>query len=98
MTKGKNGEGSGSALVNAAAALDAELRRYTELAEQIARAPLGSEKAVERVSKSVVEAVESEQRVLDQVKALVLAVNGAREAQQKSTDIINERGAVIAAK
>ncbi len=92
----KNDEGS--PLVSAASALDAELRRYAELAEQIAQAPLGSEKAIDRVSRSVAEAVESDQRILMNVKALVEAINAAREAQQKSTDVLNERGGVIAQK
>jgi hypothetical protein len=96
MSKAKTGDES--PLTQAAAALDAELRRYVDLAEQISRAPLGSEKAVERVSRSIVDAVQTEQRVLDLVKELVIAVTAAREAQQRSTEIINERGAAIAAK
>jgi hypothetical protein len=97
MSKGKS-NGTESPLTAAAAALDSAVARYAELADQIARAPLTSEKAVERISRAVVDAVESEALVRAAVGALVAAVNGAREEQEKATEVINARGAAIAQK
>jgi hypothetical protein len=85
-------------LASAAAALDAEVRKYADLADQIARAPLTSEKAIERVTRAVADAVEGEKRVLEALRALVETINEARDRQARSTEILNERGAVIAQK
>jgi hypothetical protein len=97
MSKGKS-NGAESPLTAAAAALDAAVSRYAELAEQIARAPLTSERAVERITRQVADAVENEARVRESVQALVAAVNAAREVQEKATQVINARGEAIAQK
>jgi len=97
MSKGKT-NGAESPLTAAAAALEGELHKYAELSEAIARAPLNSEKAIDRVVKSVADAVESEKQVMLAVKSLLEAIHGARALQERCSSTINDRGATIAQK
>ncbi len=95
MSKGNGQSAKGSALTSAAAALEAELKRYGDLSANILKMPLTSEKTIDRASKAVSEAAESQQRTADHVKALVEAINEAREAQQASATMLNDRITVI---
>jgi chromosome segregation ATPase len=81
-----NGHGEDlSALTTSAAALDAELRRYVELAAAAVRIPLTSEKGLDRAARAIAEAAECERRVLGDVQTLVQAITAAREAQESSS-------------
>jgi hypothetical protein len=95
-TNGHGGHATAaSTLTTAAAGLETELRRYVELAAAAVRTPLTSEKTLERATKAMSEAAESEQRVLAQVAELAQAIATAREAQQSSTDALNAHRAAI---
>jgi len=85
-----------SPLVAAAQALDAELKRYAEIAATIARSPLDSEKAIDRMTRAVTEAAESEQRLLENVGALSRLLVGSRETQETAAAAILERSGQIA--
>ncbi|MGO8991947.1 MAG: hypothetical protein ACLQVI_01365 [Polyangiaceae bacterium] len=76
-------------------ALDAELRRYVDLAGAAARIPLTSEKNLERAARAMTEAAEAERRVLDQVQLLVQAITVARETQEGATKTLNEHVATL---
>jgi hypothetical protein len=91
----KDASAKQSPLMSAAVALDAELRRCADLAGEVERAPLTSEKALERVTRTVAEAVESDRRVLELLRAVIGA---AQETQKRTTDVLNARGGTIAEK
>jgi len=97
MTKKGNGHDvHTTALTSAAAALDAELRRYAELASEVLHVPLTSEKSIDRAGRAVLEAVECEKRVMENVKALVHAVTAARELQERTSSSLGEQATTIA--
>lgn len=98
MAKGNGHSDQGSALTAAAAALETELHRYTELAQMAVRVPLTSEKNVDRAARAIVDAAESEKRVLGHVQSLVQAISAAREAQQASASAVSAHGQAVAEK
>jgi hypothetical protein len=87
-----------SELVDAAAALDGELRRFEELSLQIKKLPLNTEKNLERAAKSLEEIADSDERLGLQVKALVAAVAHVRERQQSHATIVQERALELQAR
>ena len=96
--EGNGHSGQGSALTAAAAAVETEPHRYTELAGAAVRVPLSSEKNVDRASRAIVEAAESEKRVLEHVQALVQAITTAREAQQTSAAALSAHAEAVSQK
>ncbi|ADO68560.1 hypothetical protein [Stigmatella aurantiaca] len=78
-----------SELVSAADALDAQLRRFESLADQFRRAPLNSEKSLERASRLLREVAEQDGVLNESVSALVAAVAKTRDRQQKEADSVN---------
>src|SRR5207248_4079275 len=76
---------NGLTLGQAAAALDAELRRFDQIAELISRLKLDSEKNLDRATRAAQDAVQSEEKVAAAVRELVAAVARARERDRKST-------------
>jgi hypothetical protein len=78
-----------SGLTGSAANLDAELKRYVELASAAVKVPLTSEKNIDRAARAIADAAESEKRVLSHVQALVGAITAARESQEASTKALN---------
>jgi hypothetical protein len=94
-----NGHGESlSALTTSAAALDAELKRYVELAALAVRVPLTSEKNLDRAARAITDAAESEKRVLEDVQKLVQAITAAREAQQSSSEALSAHVAAVSAR
>jgi len=96
MAKANGQGGHASDLTTSAAALDVELRRYVELAGAAVRAPLTSEKNLDRAARAVAEATESEKRVLGHVHMLMQAITAAREAQLASSSALNAHLAIVA--
>lgn len=85
------GAAGAGALTAAAAALDAELRRFEELAGAVRRAPLDSQKGIERAAGVVREAAESQTRFATLLHAMMDAMGGARDRMQTAADAINAR-------
>jgi uncharacterized protein YoxC len=79
-----------SDLTAAAEALDEQLRRFESLTEQFQKAPLNSEKSLERASKLLRDVAEQDRVLNESVSALVAAVSGARDRQQKNAEAVNE--------
>jgi uncharacterized protein YoxC len=79
-----------SDLTAAAEALDEQLRRFESLTEQFKKAPLNSEKSLERASKLLRDVAEQDRVLNESVSALVAAVSGARDRQQKNAEAVNE--------
>lgn len=82
---------NGLTLGQAAAALDAELRRFDQIAELLSRLKLDSEKNLDRAARAVQEAAQSEEKVVAAVRDLVAAVARARERQEGQARSVAER-------
>jgi uncharacterized protein YoxC len=80
-----------SELVAAAEALEAQLTRFESLSEQFRKAPLNSEKSLERASKLLRDVAEQDQQLNASVSALVAAVTATRDRQQKEAESVNAR-------
>src|SRR5256885_231008 len=82
----------------AAAALDAELRRFDQIAELLARLKLDSEKNLDRAARATQDAAQSEEKVALAVRDLVAAVARARERQESQAKAVAERAREAAAR
>ncbi len=87
-----------SELTNAAADLAAALQRYEDLAAEVQRGSLDSEKALGRATKAVREAQESQEQIGFKLGALVAAITGARERQQATSEALLARALVVQAR
>lgn len=87
-----------SELAEAALALDHELRRFEELSIQAARVKLSSAKNVERATEALTRAAESQDRIQEQVKKLVAAVQAERQKQEVDAGALMARAQEIAAR
>src|SRR5712692_4755192 len=86
----------GNDLSEAALALDHELRRFEDLAEQAARVKLNTEKNLERATEALSRAAESQDRINAQVQKLVKAVADARQKQESDAAALMARAQEIA--
>jgi chromosome segregation ATPase len=87
-----------SELCEVALALDRELRRFEELADQAARMKLTTEKNVERATEALTRAAESQDRIQAHVQQLVAAVGAARQKQEADAAALMGRAEQIAAR
>ena len=71
-----------SELAEAALALDGELRKFEDLAEQAGRLKLSTEKNLERATEALTRAAESQDRIRGHVQDLVAAVAATRQRQE----------------
>jgi len=82
----------------AAAALDAELRRFDQIAELLSRLKLDSEKNLDRAARATQDAAQSEEKVAAAVRDLVAAVARARERQENQAKVVAERAREVGAR
>jgi cytochrome c556 len=87
----KRDKSPSSELVAAAESLDAQLSRFESLADQFRKAPLNSEKNLERASKLLKDVAEQDQHLNAAVSALVAAVTKTRDRQQTQAESVNAR-------
>jgi len=87
-----------SDLSEAALALDRELRRFEDLADQAARLKLTTERSVERATEALTRAAESQDRIQAHVQQLVAAVGSARQKQEADAAALMARAEQIAAR
>jgi myosin heavy subunit len=80
-----------SELARAAAAFDAELRRYDELVAQASKIRLDSEKNLERAAKVINDAGAVQQRIVESVQVLSAAIQAASQRQIRTAEIMSER-------
>ena len=83
-------------LSESALALDRELRRFEDLADQAARMKLNSEKGLERATEALTRAAESQERIQCHVQRLVAAMGVAREKQESDARALMARAEEIA--
>jgi uncharacterized phage infection (PIP) family protein YhgE len=87
-----------SELSEAALALDRELRRFEDLAEQASHVKLTTEKGLERATEALTRAAESQDRIHTHVQQLVAAVAAARQKQETDAAALMARAEQIAAR
>ena len=80
-----------SELVQAAAALEQELRQFERLAEEIRDSPLRSQKQLERMARAMGEVADADERLVAQVHTLLAALNTRRDRQQSLAAEVNAR-------
>jgi hypothetical protein len=95
MAKNGSAQGERSPLTAAAASLEAELKRYAELASEAMHAPLTSEKNIDRAGRALLAAAECEKGLTDLVRTLVEAVGTARQTQEATSSSLAERATLI---
>ena len=83
-------------LSEAALALDRELKRFEDLADQAARLKLNTEKNLERATEALTRAAESQDRIHGHVQRLVAAVGQARQKQETDAKALMARAEEIA--
>ena len=88
----------GSELAEAALALDHELQRFEELADQAARVKLSSEKSLERATDALQRAAECQDRISAHVQKLNAALVAARKKQEEDAAALMARAQQIAAR
>jgi hypothetical protein len=82
----------------AAAALEAELRRFDQIADLLSRLKLDSEKNLDRAIRAAQDAAQSHERVSAAVVDLVAAVARARERQEGQAKAVAERALEVVAR
>jgi hypothetical protein len=82
----------------AAAALEAELRRFEQLVELATRVELKSQKNLERALRAAQDAAEAQQRVNERVRTLVEEITRARERQEDQARQLGARAEQIQAR
>ncbi len=87
-----------SPLVAAAAALDDELRAYDDLAEEARRAPLNTEKGLERGLRAVRESTARNDSIQEKLRALVAQIEEARLRQVQSLETLLEAARAVQAR
>jgi len=85
-----------SELSEAALALDRELRRFADLADQAGRLKLNTEKNLERATEALTRAAESQDRINAHVQQLVAAVSVTRQKQESDAAALMKRAEEIA--
>lgn len=78
-------------LTEAAAALEAELKRFEEMASSARKMPLDTEKNLARAARALQETADAQERTADLVRALVSAINHARDQQQAQAEALLAR-------
>jgi len=85
-----------SDLSEAALALDRELRRFADLADQAGRLKLNTEKNLERATEALTRAAESQDKINAHVQQLVAAVSVTRQKQESDAAALMRRAEEIA--
>jgi len=80
----------------AAFALDRELRRFADLADQAGRLKLNTEKNLERATRRLTRAAESQDRINAHVQQLLAAVSVTRRKQESDAAALMKRAEEIA--
>jgi len=82
-------------LATAAEALEAELSRFEDLVDALARERLESEKNLRRAAQNLVAIRDVDARLAERLGALVTAIGAARERQETSANVVRERAELI---
>lgn len=80
-----------SELVNAAMAIEEELRRFEALAEEVRTSPLRSQKNLEKMGKLLNTVADCDERMVANMRALLGVLNTWRDRQQALAAQVNSR-------
>lgn len=96
---GQGGQGGGPAVrgdvSDAGAEVDAELRRFEDFAAALKRSPLNTQKGIERAAEMLGQTQERRDRFVEQLQALIGALNAARARQEAAEGVIQARAQEI---
>jgi chromosome segregation ATPase len=81
--------------VAAAVALDDELESFEQLAREVARLPLDSQRSLERAAEVLRHAANADERLAERVGALVAAIAETRRRREAGAKIVQERATEI---
>ena len=98
MSRNDRAPGHASTFLAAASALEAELKRFEDVAAVLGHAPLDSQKAIEHAARLTRDAADAQARFAERLQALVALVGGANERQRAAAAVINGRVAAIDAR
>src|SRR5262249_17963400 len=87
-----------TALVAAALALDDELETFEQLAREVARLPLDSQKSLERAAEVLRHAASSDERLAERVGGLVAAIAETRRRREAGAKLVQDRATEIEAR
>ena len=91
----KRQQSESSELVNAATAIEAELRKFESLAEEVRTGELRSQKHLEKMGKLLTQVADCDERMVANMRMLLSVLNGWRERQQALAAEVNERALVL---
>jgi DNA repair exonuclease SbcCD ATPase subunit len=87
----KRQQSESSELVNAAMAIEEELRKFESLAEEVRKGELRSQKHLERMGKLLNQVADCDERMVANMRALLSVLNGWRDRQQTLAAEVNTR-------
>jgi methyl-accepting chemotaxis protein len=87
----KRQQSSSSELVDAAMAIEEELRRFESLAEEVRTSPLRSQKNLEKMGKLLNSVADCDERMVAHMRSLLGVLNGWRDRQQTLAAEVNSR-------
>lgn len=82
-------------LAEVADAMQQELKKFEQIADQLQKAPVNSQKALERCAKLLTDVAASDERLGGMVKELVAVISKVRERQHAQADAIHKRALYI---
>jgi methyl-accepting chemotaxis protein len=87
----KRQQSESSELVNAAMAIEEELRKFEALAEEVRTGPLRSQKNLERMGKLLNTVADCDERMVAHMRSLLAVLNQWRDRQQALATQVNSR-------
>ncbi|QRK07248.1 hypothetical protein JQX13_45610 [Archangium violaceum] len=87
----KRQQSDSSELVNAAMAIEEELRKFEILAEEVRTGELRSQKHLERMGKLLNQVADCDERMVANMRSLLSVLNGWRDRQQVLAAEVNNR-------
>jgi hypothetical protein len=82
----------------AAHALETELERFQQASDTAVRLPLTSRRNLDKAANAINEAADSQKRIGEHIHTLMVALNTARDQNQRTADTLAPRGAEIQAR
>jgi DNA repair exonuclease SbcCD ATPase subunit len=87
----KRQQSESSELVNAAMAIEEELRKFETLAEEVRTGEMRSQKSLERMGKLLNQVADCDERMVANMRSLLTVLNGWRDRQQTLAGEVNTR-------
>ena len=82
-------------LAEVADAMQTELKKFEQISENLQKAPVNSQKSLERCAKLLTDVASSDERLGGMVRELVAVISSVRERQHAQADAIHKRALYI---